>query len=116
MSQIIDGLFTNTINALNYTQTRLELDQEMQDLISAVKHCNRKGTITLTLSVTPENSGAQVTIVADIKTKSPKMPREKTLFFTLDNNGLSRIDPRQREVPLAVVEDDRPTEFKRVTA
>ncbi len=90
-----------------------ELADKQSEVLKAVQHTNKKGMLTITLSYTPEGQG-QVSIEADIKTKAPKMSRGRSLFFVTPDANLERNDPRQAELELRSVDDERPTEFKKV--
>lgn len=88
-----------------------DLADQQRQVIEAVRHTHRKGSLTLTLSYTPEGHG-QISIEADVKIKAPKRARGKSIFFVTPDANLERNDPRQRELDIQPVADDRPTQFK----
>lgn len=90
-----------------------ELADKQQEIIKAVQLTNKKGALTITLSYTPEGNG-QVSIEADVKTKAPKMSRGRSIFFVTPDANLERNDPRQSELNLRSIDDERPAEFKKV--
>ena len=90
-----------------------ELSERQQELIKAVQLTNKKAVLTITLNYTPEGQG-QVSIEADVKAKAPKMSRGRSIFFVTPDANLERNDPRQSELDLRSVDDERPTEFKKV--
>lgn len=53
----------------------------------------QKATLTLKLDFTIDNG--LVDIRADIKTKTPAIPRGRSMFFLTPENNLSRQDPNQ---------------------
>lgn len=85
-----------------------ELGLELNDLVSQVRKTDKKGEITIKLSIDPVNGDAArgVTVSDDIKSKPPKLLRA-TLFFTTPESNLSRRDPRQPDLPgMSLVGDD----------
>jgi hypothetical protein len=91
-----------------------ELAERQRDIIEAVSHTNKKGELTLKLTYTPEGHG-QVSIEADLKLKTPKLARGRSLFFITPDANLERNDPRQTEMELRSVNDERPSEFRKVS-
>lgn len=91
-----------------------ELADRQKEILEAVRHTHKKGTLTITLSYTPEGNG-QVSIEADIKAKAPKMPRGRTLFFITPEANLERNDPRQTEMELRTVPVEPLTHIKKVS-
>jgi hypothetical protein len=61
-----------------------------------------KGTLTITLALSAEDNGT-ITIDADVKTKTPKLRRARSLFFVTKGNNLVKENPRQRKLPLREV-------------
>lgn len=66
-----------------------------------------KGSITITFALVAETNGT-VRVDPDVKTKLPEALRETDVFFIDGNNGLTRRNPRQRE--LAFREVPAPTD------
>lgn len=52
-----------------------------------------KGKITITLDYAVEDG--VVELRADFTTKTPKLPRQKTVLFATPDNNLTRRDPKQ---------------------
>lgn len=72
---------------------------ELRQLIEAIKETGKKGSITLTLAITPEDGDNDaISIDTTIKVTAPKRPNPKSIFFIDKDNGLSRQDPRQAEM------------------
>ncbi len=82
-----------------------ELTHELRTLIEAVQETGKPGTITLTLKVNRKGE-AQVTILEDVKVKTPVHDRSETIYFVDQHLNLQRSDPRQGVL----------TPFKRETA
>lgn len=91
-----------------------ELAEAQRDIIQAIGHTNKKGELTIKFTYTPEGHG-QVSIEADIKLKAPQLARGRSLFFITPEANLERNDPRQTELELRTVNDERPSEFKKVS-
>lgn len=90
-----------------------ELAERQRELVEAIQHTGKKGTLTITLSYVPESQG-QLSITADIKAKAPQMARGRSLFFITPDHNLDRHDPRQQELDIRLVEADQPTTLKHV--
>lgn len=109
-------LFTHTINQLRYGQTAEELSEIVAACVNAARDTGKKAELTIKLTFKPEANGAQIFISDDIKQKIPTFPREATILFPTPQGNLQREDPRQTSLPgMRVVEEDRPTEFKKAS-
>jgi len=94
--------FTDVLGELGAGQTLEVLTKDLAEVVSAVKATGKQGEITLKLTVKP--NGIHGAVLADkITSKVPKEDRGETLFFTDDDGGLHRRDPRQAELPLRQV-------------
>ena len=101
-------LFMNTINTMDFGVTPAELSDELAALIQGVKDTNKKGTLTIKLTVKPESIAAgQISITPDINNSIPQMPRDKALMFMTPDNNLEREDPRQRKLSFEAVDGGR---------
>lgn len=105
--------FIDTLRQIEGGLLLEELADLQRELVEAVRHTGKKGTLTLTLSYTPEGQG-QLSIAADLKTKAPKTNRGRSIFFITPDANLDRHDPRQQELDIRIVEDDRPQTIKTV--
>lgn len=113
METIRKNLFTHALGHLEFGLTSDEIDQKLHEAIKAAQHTGKNAEVTVKLTVKPSTSGVQVFIVADIKAKIPRLPREQTIFFPTEDGNLLRNDPRQNNVPgMKIAEDERPTEFR----
>jgi hypothetical protein len=65
--------FIDTLRHVEGGQLLDELAEQQQAIIQAVQHTHKKGVLTITLNYTPEGAGAQVSIEADIKAKTPML-------------------------------------------
>jgi hypothetical protein len=117
-------LFVHTLNTMDYGVTPEELSDSIAELLQAVQDTNKKGTLTLKLTVKPESINAgQISITPDIKLTAPKYPRDKALMFLTPENNLQREDPRQttmefktvessQKQPMAAIQETAPSTFK----
>lgn len=83
-----------------------ELSAKLEELTTAVREHNKKGELTLKLSVSPQESRRSVgmgsiTVVVDdtIKLSKPEPRKASTLFFASRNGTLTRNNPDQMEMP-----------------
>lgn len=73
-----------------------ELDQYAQSFGKA------KGELSIALKFSVEANGV-VGVTAEIKAKSPKVTRPKSIFWLTKGNNLSAENPRQQKLPLREV-------------
>jgi hypothetical protein len=93
--------------------THDELTDGLHDLIAAVNHSGKAGTLTLQIKIAPFKKNAQVLEVTDVvKTSLPTPDREAAIYFTDRDGNLSRDNPHQlpgmerlREVPAIEIRD-----------
>lgn len=77
-----------------------ELTAELSELVAAVSHHNKAGTLTLKLKVTPAGSGSRsVTVSGKVDTSPPEPDPEVGYFYVGPGGGLFREDPYQRPIP-----------------
>lgn len=100
-----DELKKVTENPLSFALAHLDsgavLDdagKELQELCDAVLDQQKAGTFSLTIKVAPFK-GESMTFEAATKIAPPKAKRDFSVFYKGDS-GLSRNDPKQRELPL----------------
>lgn len=91
-----------TVSGLEKGVFAAEASERMQQVIAAVRQHGKPGAVTITLKVKPavKESGDLVVVVGEIKTKVPEADRAAELFYTTEQGGLSKQDPRQPELPL----------------
>jgi hypothetical protein len=99
-------MFGETLIALNKGATVAELNDKLAEVVAAVRATAKSGAISLTLKISPGSKGNadMVFIEPDIKIKTPTEPKGSTLFFTTEDNRLTRYNDRQRELPFEATE------------
>ncbi len=113
METIRKKLFTHTLGHLQYGKTNDDIDAALHQCIEASRQTAKVSEITVKLTCKPSESGFQVFITSDIKTKIPKLPQEPTIFFPTEDGDLKRNDPRQNTLPgIKIADDERPEEYK----
>jgi hypothetical protein len=95
--------FFETLGALRGGRMESDLGDDLVKLIAAVKGTGKVAEITIKLRIKPPKNGSisYITIEDQINTKIPKLDRGDTVFFPTADNGLSRQDPSQAELPLS---------------
>ena len=93
-----------------------ECSQRLAELVSACRETGKSGTLTLKLTVNiPKQAEAGTVYVHDeVTIKTPKPRRDGSLFFTTDDNRLTRANPNQRELPLATVSTEHKEPLREV--
>jgi hypothetical protein len=66
-----------------------------------VKATGKAGSLTLSLKIKPPKKGGMAYLLIEdaISVKEPKLDKSDTVFFPIADNGLSRQDPSQSELP-----------------
>lgn len=75
-----------------------ELGKKVTEVIAAVRETALAGTVTLKLTIVPATRGdaSKVLVRDEVDGKIPKPERSPSLFYTTEQGGLSRENPRQR--------------------
>lgn len=105
--------FIDTLRQIEAGFLLEDLAEKQRELVEAIQHTGKKGTLTITLSYVPEGQG-QLSIAADLKVKAPQMARGRSLFFITPDANLDRNDPRQQELDIRLVDPDQPATLKHV--
>lgn len=94
-----------------------ELTKALEHVIAAVRTTGQAGSFTWKLTIKPasKTDADKVTIADSITEALPKPGRSEDFFFVTEDNATSRKHPRQRELELRSVGDDRPMTFKEVS-
>lgn len=91
-----------------------ELSETQHSLIDAIRLTGKGGELTIKLAYKPDGNG-QMTIKADVKAKEPALSRGTSLFFLTPEGNLTRRDPRQQDLLLRTVNDDKPEVLRQVS-
>ncbi|MFJ4086325.1 hypothetical protein [Pseudomonas psychrophila] len=91
-----------------------ELSETQHRLIDAIRLTGKGGELAIKLAYKPDGNG-QMTIKADVKAKEPALSRGTSLFFLTPEGNLTRRDPRQQDLPLRTVNDDKPEVLRQVS-
>ena len=98
--------FADWLREQSNGRTLDELSDALADVSAAVRETGKKGTLTLTITISPVKNGGGALVVADqVKALAPKPDRRTSVFYADDHGNLTREDPRQptfeglREVP-----------------
>lgn len=99
--------FFETLRELRAGETLEDAANELAQLVSAVNATGKPGEFVLKLKIKPpkKHGGGYLTIEDSITTKTPKLERGDTLFFTTADGGLTRSNPVQPDLPLQGVVD-----------
>jgi hypothetical protein len=117
--QPIDSqLFRNNLHTIAYGDFEDNINRDFAACILAAKTTGKKAELIIKISIAAEyvsDETSQIVITGESNPKVPKMPPQKTRFFSTQKDLLTRNDTRQTEIPgIRAVEDDRPTNFKTV--
>lgn len=99
--------FMEVLNSLNKGRTTTELAEGIKKLVAAVKDTGKTGELTFKLKLTPKGKDDGIILVDDeIKLKLPERARPTSLFYSTEENQLSRRDPNQLELKKVVDMDE----------
>lgn len=105
--------FEKTLRELRNGHALSDLSEQLTAVVASVRATGKSGELRLKLAVKPASRGETVTVLVEdeITTKLAKLDRPNTIFYSTEDNLLTRTDPRQIEMELkavpAVVEDAR---------
>ena len=84
--------------------THTELSDALAKVSEAVLANGGTGTITLKITVAQLGHENRLVVKDQVDVKTPKPPRESSIwFYNTRQRGLSRRDPKQGELELAVI-------------
>ena len=95
-------IFTDVLAQLSSGQVVDDLNASLAEVTKAVEQSGKAGALTIKLTIAP-NGDRMVTFETTITAKTPKATLGKTVFYTDDEGGVHRRDPRQHEMPLRSV-------------
>jgi hypothetical protein len=92
-----DGMpFASILHSLNKGRIHTQLGDELRALVAAVKDTGKRGSLTLSLSVSAMQGDEDgVLIAARIGSKVPQFDPATSVFYADDHNNLSRTPVRQ---------------------
>lgn len=94
--------FAAVLQEIAKGRAHARLSEALADLVIAVAETDKKGTLTLTISVEPTKGMDNLTVSANCVVKLPT-EQQASIFFADESGQLSRNDPRQIEAPLREV-------------
>lgn len=90
-------LFVHALNLIENGKAAEECSAEINRVINAVRENNKKGTITLTLTVEPGGDG-RYHLTHDVKTKLPPKMKYSTMVWGTPEGNLQKSDPAQCDI------------------
>jgi|GEM_PF-5110975 len=76
-----------------------EASEELQTVVKAVKDTQKKGSLTITISVEPAKDDEDSVVLSDtLKVNAPRPTTKPSRWFTDDHGNVSRTNPRQSEI------------------
>lgn len=77
-------------------RTHAELTDALAEVVSAIRDTGKKGSIALTITITPVKNGGGVLTVADaVKKVVPQHDRRTSMFYPTRTGSLVKDDPAQ---------------------
>ncbi len=78
-----------------------KLNERLADLVQAVTATGKKGTLTVTLTVSPFEGSVDTLVVSDkVRTTRPEVEAKPSILFPTTDGGLTKADPNQPEFEL----------------
>lgn len=76
-----------------------EASEELQGVVKAVKDTQKKGSLTITISVEPAKDDEDSVVLSDtLKVSAPRPTTKPSRWFTDEHGNVSRTNPRQGEI------------------
>jgi len=115
MSKARPDLFNHVVGQLLNGHTQNELSEHLGDCVAAVRDTGKQATLTLKLTIKPvgRNTG-QYEIRDQITHNKPQHDKGMTLLFGTPDDNLQRTDPNQMDLQLKSVDEQAPSELKKV--
>jgi hypothetical protein len=77
----------------------IQASEELAELVEAVTNESKPGKLTITITITPNKKSKEAVFFGvETKLSKPKSTSPLSVFFTDENGGLHRRDPRQSEM------------------
>lgn len=100
MKQTPDNSFLATLQRHEGGVVLNEMSGHLADVVRGVMATGAKGSVTLTLTVSPAQRGKGALVLThDVKPKVPNQKASGSFWFADDNGNLTKKDPRQEEFP-----------------
>lgn len=107
MEKPVANQFTTILGQIRRGELLDECSEKISQAVAALRLTGKRASITLKLDLVPLTRGCvdSINIDARVSAKLPEPEKKAAVFFTDENNGLHRNDPRQAEFEnLKVVE------------
>lgn len=92
--------FAAVLQEIAKGKAHTRLSEALAELVVAVTETEKKGTLTLTLTVEPMKGTTEtLTVSANCTLKLPQ-EQQASVFFATDDGQLVRNDPRQMDLPV----------------
>lgn len=92
-------LFTDFLRQIRKGRVVDEATVKLASVVKAVTEHGKAGSLTLTLSVSPQaGDKGIVTVTPSLSAKLPEPAMPNAIFFVDDEGGLSRNDPNQGDL------------------
>lgn len=109
--------FTQTLGFLERGMLNVELTEELQKVVKAVRETGRKGTLTLNIDVAlMKGHEDAVQVSTKVNAKPPVADRAQTVMFSTYDGDLLRDDPVQQSLNLRTVAKQDGQPLKQVGA
>jgi hypothetical protein len=79
--------------ALTRPKTVIELSDELRKLVGKVRDTGKKGTLTLTVTISPVDDGDVLAVNDEIKVRAPEHARKGSLAWADSDGNLTNRDP-----------------------
>lgn len=98
----VSETFSHFIEHLGAGSVDRTVTERLHELVAACRESGQRGSITLTISVSPEDQGRLANIAVKVSTKKPEPKLVGGLFFAGSDGELHQEDPRQLALPRVV--------------
>lgn len=90
--------FNSFLSDLKNGNVHNELTEGLQSVVASVEAHNKKGSLTLKLTIMPNKGDGTVFVIDEVEAKCPEATRPASLFYIDKIHNLIREDPRQMKL------------------
>lgn len=95
--------FTQILHDQRKGKLHEEMTEQLADLVVACVETQKKGSMSLKLTVAPGKDGVTVMLLDEVTVKTPQHDKEAGLYFPNAAGGLGRRHPDQTQLPFTSV-------------
>jgi len=110
--------FSQFVANLDEGSLHHDLSEALTEIVAKLNDARQGGTnkpkAGMTIKLAFQLDGQTIDVIGDFDVKTPKIKRERSVFWTTSKNRLSRNNPKQQNLPFKDVTGERRDSVKAV--